>query len=220
MSAVAPPHKRGLFIVFEGVDRSGKSTQAKRIVEKLREEGHPMFDQHFPDYSTPTGAFLRDYLDKKHPAQSNPLAAHLMFAANRAEVMPALEALLAQGLHVVCDRYVYSGVAYSMAKGMDMARCQAMEASLPRPDAVLYFDAPASVVAARKGFGEELHDDRAFLERVRAAYMAPGFKAGGQMWINIDAAATIESVTAQVDLHVSRIFELVQLITPMPTLYQ
>jgi dTMP kinase len=211
---------RGLFIVFEGVDRTGKSTQVKRVAEALRDGGHAAYEQHFPAYETPTGRFLRRYLASTTVTETTPLAAHLMFAANRAERMPLLESLLAAGTHVICDRYVYSGIAYSVAKGMSPWRCQAIEADLARPDAVLYFHAPVEVVAARKDFGPERHDDIAFLARVQDAYRAVASNSPNQRWLEIDASGTPQSVAAQVDEQLKCLLILVDRTQPLNRLFQ
>jgi dTMP kinase len=211
---------RGLFIVFEGVDRTGKSTQAKRVTEALCARGIAAYEQHFPAYETPIGGFLRKYLMSKTVIEPPPLASHLLFAANRAERMPMLEALLAGGTHVICDRYVYSGIAYSAAKGLSPWRCRSIEADLPMPDAVLYLHAPAEVLAARSGFGPERHDDVAFLTRVQEAYGAASSNAPNQRWIRIDASASPEAVTTEVDAALALLLALVDRTQPLRRLFQ
>jgi dTMP kinase len=209
---------RGLFIVFEGVDRTGKSTQVERVATGLRDRGIAAYEQHFPAYEMPTGRFLRAYLASTTVTETTPRAVHLMFAANRSERMPLLEKLLADGTHVICDRYVYSGAAYSMAKGMAAHTCKAIEAELPQPDAVFYLSAPIDVVAARKDFGDERHDDKAFLERVQQAYTALHRSCPTQRWIEIDASASPESVSAQVDNHMALMLALAER-GPLRTLF-
>lgn len=71
----------------------------------------------FPDRSTPIGQFINEYLCGKTDTCNQTL--HLLFSANRWENYRKIEGALQSGVNIVCDRYWYSGVAYSMAKGMD-----------------------------------------------------------------------------------------------------
>ncbi|CAM6042828.1 unnamed protein product [Sphagnum compactum] len=92
---------------------------------------------------------------------------HLLFSANRWEKRALMEAKLRAGATLVVDRYSYSGVAFSAAKGLDLNWCKisrhlyqskqasAPEAGLLAPDLVLYLDIPAEVAAERGGYGGE-----------------------------------------------------------------
>ena len=108
--------QRGKFIVLEGLDRSGKSSVSKFLCEWLSTQ-KPTVSLGFPDRTTPIGKMINDFLINK--AEICPEAIHLLFSANRWENMKRIETVLEQGENVVCDRYWYSGVAYSMAKGME-----------------------------------------------------------------------------------------------------
>ena len=63
---------------------------------------------------------------------------HLLFSANRWEASSSLESKLAAGTNLVCDRYAFSGVAFSSAKGLDLDWCMSCDRGLPAPDAVIY----------------------------------------------------------------------------------
>ena len=75
--------KRGCFILFEGVDRCGKTTQAKRLVETLTQRGQPTVFMRFPDRETTIGAQIDAYL--RNAADLDDHAVHLLFSANRWE---------------------------------------------------------------------------------------------------------------------------------------
>lgn len=136
---------RGAFILFEGVDRSGKSTQAAKLVEALRKQGTPAEMWRFPDRKgTVTGKAIDDYLSSSSaavtPAAStqgnsggegtgqagagscggaaalSDQAIHMLFSANRWEKSRAMVDLLRRGVTLVVDRYAYSGAAYTAAK--------------------------------------------------------------------------------------------------------
>lgn len=73
---------------------------------------------------------------------------------------------LESGVTVVADRYSYSGVAFSAAKGLDRVWCEAQETGLPAPDAVFYLSLSLDEAAARGGFGEERYERRDIQEKV------------------------------------------------------
>jgi len=79
---------RGLLIVFEGVDRSGKTTQSKQLVENLKKNNIPAIHKSFPDRTTSTGTVINAYLQEK--ANQEDHAIHLLFSANRWEAKEAL----------------------------------------------------------------------------------------------------------------------------------
>lgn len=158
---------RGYLIVFEGPDRCGKTTQTARFVEHLRSRGVSVAEGspwRFPDRTTPTGKMIDSYLQSDDVLDDR--AVHLLFCANRWEKASALRAALAAGQTVVLDRYAYSGIAYSAAKGLDARWCRQADTGLPRPDVVLYLDLPVEVARTRPGFGAEKFEKAEFQQRV------------------------------------------------------
>ena len=93
----------------------------------------------FPDRTTPIGHMINDFL-KQQTELSNE-AVHLLFSANRWEQMQNIKETLEAGTSIVCDRYWYSGVAYSTAKGMDFEWCKNPDKGLIEPDLVIYLKA-------------------------------------------------------------------------------
>ena len=109
--------KRGSLIVFEGCDRSGKTTQVTKLVEKLNQEGKPAKNakmMRFPDRTTVIGSIINSYLTCTKELDDH--AVHLLFSANRWELEQEIMTTLKAGTHVIIDRYAYSGVAFSAAK--------------------------------------------------------------------------------------------------------
>ncbi len=78
--------------------------------------------------------------------------------------------MLNEGVNIVMDRYAYSGVAYSAAKGLDLDWCKAPDHGLPEPDIVLFVDLPPEVAAARAGYGEERYEPLEFQVKVRKMF--------------------------------------------------
>lgn len=107
--------KRGALIVVEGVDRSGKSTQCKKLVESLEKRLIKAKLLGFPDRSTLTGKLIDDYLRNKD-CKLNDHTIHLLFSANRWENFEKMKSLLYDGVTLVIDRYSYSGIVFSGAK--------------------------------------------------------------------------------------------------------
>ena len=122
MHADEPPAPRGALIVFEGLDRIGKTTQSRLLTKRLAERQIPAKYMRFPDRTTATGRVLDAYL--RHETDLSDEAVHLLFSANRWEARAAILKYLERGVTVVLDRYSLSGVVYSVAKGLDPEWCK------------------------------------------------------------------------------------------------
>ena len=192
---------RGAFILFEGVDRCGKTTQAQRLVESLRAQG-PVEFMRFPDRTTGIGQMINSYLQSDTDLDDK--AVHLLFAANRWEAKSRLESLLQAGTTVVVDRYSYSGVAFSAAKeGMQVDWCMQPEVGLPAPDGVIYLDLTVEQAMTRGAFGEERYEKEDMQRKVRDNFFAlmqgTGAGAGADTaWHVLDASKSMDEVTADV----------------------
>uniref|UniRef100_A0A1B0CN11 Thymidylate kinase n=2 Tax=Lutzomyia longipalpis TaxID=7200 RepID=A0A1B0CN11_LUTLO len=146
-------HTRGAFIVLEGCDRSGKSTQAQKLVDKLQKNGVDAKLIKFPDRDTECGKLIDEYLRQKKPLTDEGI--HLLFSTNRWEAKNSIEESLMKGTTLICDRYSYSGVAFSVAKGMSLQWCKAPEEGLTKPDLVFLLTLPIEKIMQRGGFGGE-----------------------------------------------------------------
>jgi dTMP kinase len=132
---------RGALIVFEGCDSSGKTTQCQKLVTALNSEGIAAKLIAFPDRTTSTGQIINKYLKNECDLEDH--AIHLLFTANRWQVVPNMIQLLQRGTTLIVDRYSYSGVAYSAAKqGIDINWCKQSEIGLPKPDVVFLLTNP------------------------------------------------------------------------------
>lgn len=139
---------RGTFILLEGVDRCGKTTQCNRLINHLLSLSIAAVAVSFPDRTTSVGKLIHGYLASGKDLDDR--AVHLLFSANRWEAAPKLAQDLADGKTIVCDRYAYSGVAFSSAKtkedrqsgGEDLSIdwCKAPDLGLPAPDSVIFLD--------------------------------------------------------------------------------
>ncbi|TQD98103.1 hypothetical protein C1H46_016225 [Malus baccata] len=95
---------------------------------------------------------------------------HLLFSANRWEKRSLMESKLKSGTTLVVDRYSYSGVAFSSAKGLDIEWCKAPEIGLLAPDLVVYLDIPPEKAAERGGYGGERYEQLEFQKKVGQNY--------------------------------------------------
>lgn len=157
--------QRGQFILFEGKDRAGKTTQVRKLVQWLADRGYEVETMAFPARRTALGHLLDEYLKGKH-SDIDVRALHLLFTANRLEFEAEMRAKLARGVTLVVDRYAFSGVCYSAAKGVNVKWCESIEAGILRPDLMFVLHCDPEVTALRAGYGEERHERKDFQARL------------------------------------------------------
>merc|ERR1719162_889986 len=104
-------------------------------------------------------------------------AIHQLFSANRWETAVSLVGELTTGTTIVCDRYAFSGVAYSAAKGLDFTWCQAPDRGLPVPDGVFYLHVDPKVGQSRANFGDERYENVDMQARVRQEFKRSALRA-------------------------------------------
>ncbi|KAG9193399.1 dTMP kinase [Alternaria panax] len=184
---------RGKLIVFEGLDRSGKSTQCQTLVEDLQNDGIKVRHMRFPDRTTPIGQMINSYLSGQSEQDDHVI--HLLFSANRWEAVPSMQADLEAGITVIVDRYYYSGCVYSAAKqnsSMSLEWCRKPEVGLPRPDLCLFLDISAEDAAKRGGYGTEKYEKKEMQDRVRELFETMMQKED-EDFVRIDAGENVLS---------------------------
>jgi len=189
----APPMTRssGVFLVLEGIDGSGKTTQAKLLAAWLRDRGYEVLETFEPTHG-PHGlryrAWARGELEEKAETVLR------WFVEDRREhVDRVIEPALERGEIVICDRYAASTRAYQAAQGVDRALLRrTLEAeAFPEPDATLWLRVPVAIAVRRMGSAAAERFERAdFLERVDAEYALLGLEP-------IDASGPPEQVQAE-----------------------
>lgn len=130
-----------MFIVFEGPDGSGTSTQAKLLADNLERKGITVYKTAEPS-SDVLGKLLREVLQKKH--ELSPKAFQLLFFADREqhvqnEILPALK----RGEVVICERYNWSSIAFGASEGVDIAFLEKISSSFLEPDHTFFMNIPA-----------------------------------------------------------------------------
>jgi dTMP kinase len=185
---------QGLLIAFEGLDQSGKETQARRLGASLEATGRVVHLISFPDYETPIGAEIGRTLRGEHDYP--PDVMQLLYMANRYEYRGRIEGWLAAGDVVLCDRYVSSSVAYGETQGLDPAWVAGVQRNLPQPDITILLDIASETAAARKAAGRDKFErDLALLTRVRESYRRQASQTG---WVRVDGELSKDAIAAEI----------------------
>lgn len=191
---MTPEAMPGILIAFEGLDQSGKETQAARLRERFAAAGRVVRALSFPDYDTPIGREIRAALDGHRDFAPDTL--QLLYIANRHEYREALEAWLAAGDVVVCDRYRASSIAYGGAQGLDAAWLRDTQRHLPEPAVIFLLDIAPEEAVRRKAHGRDKFErDLPLLSRVRESYRR---QADAEAWEVIDGARSMEEIEADI----------------------
>jgi dTMP kinase len=185
---------RGSLIAFEGLDQSGKQTQAEALRDALSARGRQCRLLSFPDYTTAVGTELSRAL---HDTRDyTPDVMQLLYVTNRYERRTEIEDLLSRGVVLLCDRYVASSIAYGEAQGLDPRWLSDIQRFLPPPDITILLDIAPETAVARKAAGRDRYErDLALLSRVRESYRRQAAAAG---WIHVDGERPKDAVAADV----------------------
>lgn len=199
--------KRGVFVVLEGVDGSGTTTQARALAERIRARGIESWETREPS-TGPVGQFLRGALTGQLVRDGLPTsldwrAMALLFAADRAdhleaEIIPALSA----GKWVVCDRYLLSSLVYQSATSSDPAvgleLVRAANRAAISPTVTFVFDVPAEVAAERRrarGQARELYEQDDLQRRLAELYLRAEELLPEHNVVHVDATRPIQELT-------------------------
>ncbi|NOR22389.1 MAG: dTMP kinase [Candidatus Aminicenantes bacterium] len=195
--------QKGILIVFEGIDGSGKSTQAEILLERLQEED---FDAVY--FREPSKGKWGRKIKKKalHPDSLSPEEELDLFLKDRREnVKKNLKPALKKKRVVILDRYYYSTIAYQGAKGIDEKLIRRMnEEFVVEPDLVFIFD-----IDPKKGLErienrkkkDKLFEREDYLVKVREIFRS--FK--GEKFVHIDALKSKEEIRKEIEEIVLRI---------------
>lgn len=201
------PSGRGLFVVFEGGDGAGKSTQVGLLVDALRAEGHDTLRTREPG-GTPLGERVRELvLDPAHGPVDARAEALLFAAARAAHVAQLIRPALAAGRTVVCDRFADSSAAYQGAgRGLGLDRVAELNAWATAglvPDLTVLLDVPAGTGRTRREARDGTAGDRletepdAFHDANRAAFLELAGRAP-ERYLVLDATRPAGELAAAV----------------------
>ncbi|MEM3608496.1 MAG: dTMP kinase [Candidatus Bathyarchaeia archaeon] len=181
--------RRGFFLVIEGIDGSGKTTQSMELYKRLNSEGLKALYTSEPS-GNPVGLFIREEVLEK--GGFPPEVEALLFAADRFQhqrdvIVPALN----EGLIVVCDRFFYASLAYQGARGVDLDWIRGVNSFALKPDLAVYLDVPPEVALARKRGKRDFLEYLELEEKVRSIYME--LVSGGELLL-LDGRGSVEDV--------------------------
>jgi dTMP kinase len=161
--------KKGVFIVIEGLDGSGKTTQSKILANKLSEK-HKVLCTAEPSHGK-VGTFIRNdclYEEKRLPTEVEAL----LFAADRIEhLQTELAPALSEGKIVICDRYIYSSLAYQGSAGLSLDWIKTINARALEPDFALYIDVSPERVLERLQRKKSVMETLETQKKVREIYL-------------------------------------------------
>lgn len=206
--------RAGRFIVLEGLDGAGTTTQARILAGALRAAGRRVHVTAEPS-SGPAGALIRQILTRRvggaDGAEFDPSALALLFAADRldhvaSEVTPKVRA----GVDVISDRFALSSLAYQGLTTGDVEWVSAINARAPVPDLTVFLRVPAAVAFRRRQAAtedREIFEVSAFQRKVAEGYdrAITRLRAAGQRIVEVDGEAAIEAVAAAVRAEVDRL---------------
>lgn len=162
--------KQGFFICIEGLDASGKTTQARRLVRNLRQRGFEAVYTTEPS-SGEIGRYIRAHILRRRKRVPSVVEA-LLFAVDRIDhVERRIKPALQEGKVVVCDRYMFSSIAYQGATGLNTKWIEEINRSALPPDLAIYLDVPPEVVVKRMKRERSVMERLQVQRRVRGVYM-------------------------------------------------
>jgi dTMP kinase len=193
-TAIPPPFRgsknRPCFIVFEGIDGSGKSTQAQLLAKRLTDLGIPVLLTAEPSDGS-VGQVIKSLTTRLEPKEE----ARLFTEDRRDHVERVILPALADGRTVICDRYVYSSVAYQGARGLDQEAILAAQRHFaPQPDIIFLLEIPPDIalerIGSKRGGGFSAFEVLESLQAVDGVYRS----ISDPLIKRIDGTASQESV--------------------------
>ena len=184
----------GRLIAIEGLDQSGKQTQAERLRDNLKQSGWKARLVSFPDYGTSIGEEIARALTGER--EYGPDVMQLLYTANRYERKGDLLRWLEGGLMLVCDRYTASSIAYGEAQGLDPAWLTGLQRFLPDASLTILLDISPETAVQRKAVGRDRYErDLALQHLVRESYQRQAMASG---WVVIDGERSKDVIAAEV----------------------
>jgi dTMP kinase len=196
---------KGRFVVFEGIDGSGKTTQVELLCKRLASTGFPIYTTCEPT-DGPVGRLIRRMLSGTLPADQRTIAS--LFAADRTEHLMDPETGIRQmvdtGTIVVCDRYYFSSYAYH-SQYMDMEwviQANRLNADILKPDITLFIDVDPQICLKRLQTTRkhlEIYEKIDIMKQVRANYLAAFKRLAHQEYVVvIDGNNSVDNIAKAV----------------------
>lgn len=205
---------KGIFIAFEGIDGSGKSTQIQMLMNRIQEEGIRCYQTCEPS-SGPIGSLTRQILTGRIKTDNRVIAA--MFAADRLDHLlnevDGIVAKIEEGITVITDRYYFSSYAYhSVDVPMEwVIKTNEESAKVLRPDVTVFIDIDADTAMERitkNRFHTELFEKKSRLKKVRNNYLkAFDLLKEEEKIVIVDGAKSVEEIAEEIWQKTKHLFE-------------
>lgn len=173
-----------MIITLEGVDRSGKSTQAAMLAEWAGRLYETRFFK-FPDYSTPVDRLIHEYLTS---GNADPVTLHTLMAENRRERLADIRRSMSDARVIIMDRYAESNIAYGLANGLDREWLAGLDRGMPESDAVILLDVDVSESIGRRSDADAFESDHALIARAAESYRQEARSNG---WFVVPAGLSV-----------------------------
>ena len=164
----------------------------------------------FPNRESIFGKIINEYLQNKQN-NINDECIHLLFTADRWNSNKEILDTLNKGISIICDRYYFSGVAYSSAKGLSIDWCLSPENGLPEPDLIFFLDGNPEELLKRSGRGEEKYEKKEFQEKVREQFFKIKNyhinKLNKNNWIIINSMKSQEEIFNEIKINILNFFK-------------
>ena len=183
-----------MIIVIEGGDQAGKLTQSTLLEKALKKRKIKTKLFHFPDYNTPIGKEIRQYLDGKR--KFPPQVIHCLLAANRWEKLNQILAAQEKNSVLIMNRYYHSNLIYGIANGMKQKWLENLDAGLPKSDLVILLDVTQKESFCRqKTHRDKFEKNEEFLRKISKTYRIIAKK---KRWKIIDASKPKQEVHEEI----------------------
>ena len=193
--------QRGKFIVFYGINNLGKTTQARKIVERLNQEGLKTEYLKYPIYDLkPSGEILNNYLREGNTYNLNSREAQLIYTLNRAQYEENLLRLLEQNRNVVAEDYTGTGIAWGIGRDIHSEFLEKLNSSLFKEDMAILLDGERFESAIEKNHRNETNE--ALTNKVRNIHLDLAKKYN---WKIINANKTIDEVHENIYKEIKKI---------------
>jgi dTMP kinase len=161
----------GKIIVLEGLDKSGKTTQSKLLVDYISSATSlKAVQMNFPNYSTFSGIEIHRHL--KGQTLYNPHALHVLFTLNRYEEKPVIERLIGDGSIVVMNRYYQSNIIYGLADGITRHEwLESLDREMPQANLIIILDISVEESMSRNPNPDVNEQDKNYLRKVRSYFI-------------------------------------------------
>jgi dTMP kinase len=184
--------RKGKIIVIEGIDKAGKTTQANLLLKKFKSKC-VKFD--FPDYTTPIGKEIKQFLDGKRVYSDQ--VKMMLLSANRWEKKTEIDRVIGKGTTIIMNRYYQSNLVYGVSKGLELDWLVALDEGLPKADLVIVIDIKTDTLFTRSKNSviDTFEKDRELIRKVKKTYRLLAKKF---TWYVVDGEKSVDDVHSQV----------------------